>query len=361
LAIQSLVHHERSSSVHGAHVHFTQGKKSLARLVVYKDKLTQNYLQISTRCNHAGLSLLPVLKEGVVRRELLNPFFEAGLTRLGLAHYPAFLNSIPDGIEQVLLYLTPWSDLDSVVRSYGISLQSDLQTLKRLAAAAAHLQKKHKVLLVAEVGDQREGIPLEEIQAVGKQIKERYASNLDLAGIAANFACLSDRLPGEKIFEELASCMRSMADCFSGDRPILSVGGSDVLEWVENGNVLPPQVTEIRCGTAVLLGTYPFHDIPVPGANTDAIILESDVLECRRKYGRLRAVVDFGTLDTSPADVKAPYAGMVFKGASSGYTVFDVTDCAEPLSTGRHISFLLNYRSLGRAFLSPRLSMKICN
>jgi len=331
----------------------------LARLVAYKDKLIQNYSRIRNCCNTAGRSLLPVLKEGVVRKELLDLFFEAGLTRLGLAHYPAFQNSIPAGIEQVLLYLTPWSDLDSVVRSYSISLQSDLETLKRLAEAAAHLQKKHNVLLVAEVGDQREGIPLEEIHDVGKQIKERYASNLELAGIAANFACLSDRLPGKKIFDDLASCMNSMAECFSVDHPILSVGGSDVLEWVENGNILPLEVTEIRCGTAVLLGTYPFHSIPVPGTNTDAIILEAEVLECRHKYGRLRAVVDFGTLDTSPEDVKAPFEGIRFKGASSGYTVFDVTDCPERLSTGRHMSFLLNYRSLGRAFLSPKLSMKI--
>ncbi|MFO8091172.1 MAG: alanine racemase, partial [Desulfatiglandaceae bacterium] len=221
-------------------------------------------------------------------------------------------------------------------------------------------QKKHKVLLVAEVGDQREGIPVDEIHDVGKQIKERYSSNLALAGIAANFACLSDRLPGKKTFDELASCMNSMAECFSGDDPILSVGGSDVLEWVENGNTLPPEVTEIRCGTAILLGTYPFHDMPVAGANTDAIILEGEVLECRQKYDRLRAVVDFGTLDTSPEDVRTPFGGIIFKGASSGYTVFDVTDCPERLSTGRHISFLLNYRSLGRAFLSPKLSMKIC-
>jgi predicted amino acid racemase len=154
--------------------------------------------------------------------------------------------------------------------------------------------------------------------------------------------------------------MKSMAECFMEDHPILSVGGSDVLEWVENGNNLPPEVTEIRCGTAVLLGTYPFNNLPVPGTNSDAIMLEAEVLECRYKYGRLRAVVDFGTLDTSPEDVRAPFDGMAFKGASSGYTVFDVTDCPERLSTGRHISFLLNYRSLGRAFLSPKLSMKIC-
>ncbi|MFO8090879.1 MAG: alanine racemase, partial [Desulfatiglandaceae bacterium] len=207
----------------------------MAHLVVYKDKLTQNYSQIWNRCNNAGLSLLPVLKEAVVRKELLDHFFEAGLSRLGLAHYPVFQNSIPDEIEQVLLYLTPWSDLDSVIRSYGISLQSDLETLKRLAGAAAHLQKKHKVLLVAEVGDQREGIPVDEIHDVGKQIKERYSSNLELAGIAANFACLSNRLPGKKTFDDLASCMNSMAKCFSVDDPILSVGGSDVLEWVDNG------------------------------------------------------------------------------------------------------------------------------
>jgi predicted amino acid racemase len=161
----------------------------LAGLVVYKNKLAQNYSRIWNRCNTSGLSLLTVLKEGIVRKELLDPFFEAGLTRLGLAHYPAFRNSIPVGIEQVLLYLTPWSDLNSVVRSYSISLQSDLETLKRLAESAAHLGIRHNVLLVAEVGDQREGIPLEEIHDVGKQIKKRFSPNLQLAGIAANFAC----------------------------------------------------------------------------------------------------------------------------------------------------------------------------
>jgi ornithine racemase len=333
--------------------------KFMARLVVDREKISGNYEQVLNRCNCAEVSLLTVFKEGIVRKRLLDHFFQMGLTRLGLAHYPAFSHSIPDGVEKVLLYLTPWSDLDAVVSSYDISLQSDPDTLNLLAGAAVRAGKRHKVLLVAEVGDEREGSPIEEMYSLALLIKKHHSASLDLAGIAANFACLSDCLPDSEIFTRLASCKNELMSCFHQDVPILSVGGSDVLQWLDQGNNLPPEVTEIRCGTAVHLGTYPYSDTPIAGANTDAIVLETEVLEFRKKHGRLRAVMDFGMLDTSPQDVKPPFEGMVFKGASSGYSVFDVTNCPERISTGRHIVFSLNHRSLSRAFLSPKLSLKI--
>lgn len=331
----------------------------MAHLIVDTDKISKNYIEVLNRCENARVSLLTVLKEGVARTELLEHFFLLGLNRLGLAHYPTFPDSIPDGVEKVLLYLTPWSDLDAVVCSYDVSVQSDPDTLRRLADAAERRNKKHRVLLVVEVGDHREGSSIEEAYELGVLIVEDCASSLELYGIAANFACLNDCMPSSRTLLQLADCRNSMESSFKRHLPILSVGGSDVLEWLAGGNSLPPEVTEIRCGTAVLLGTYPHSGLPVENARTDAITLEAEVLECRRKNGRLRAVMDFGTLDTSPQDVKVPFEGMDFAGASSGYTVFDVTECPESFSTGMHVTFLLNYRSLSRAFLSPKLPMKI--
>lgn len=353
------MHHGRPISRPWCTFQAYTGTEPVAHLVIDSNKIYENYMQVLNRCSSAGVSLLTVFKEGVVRKELLDHFFQMGLTRLGLAHYAAFPHSIPDGIEKVLLYLTPWSELDTVVRSYDISLQSDPDTLKRLAGAADSIGKRHKVLLVAEVGDQREGAPIGEIHDLGSLIVKRYASSLELAGIAANFACVSSCLPSDEILEQLASCINSMSECFDREIPMLSIGGSDVLQWLDEGNAMPPEVTEIRCGTAVLLGTYPFSDNPIAGSNTDAITLEAEVLECRNKHGRLRAVMDFGTLDTSPQDVNVLFDGMNFEGTSSGYTIFDVTDCPVRISTGMHLSFLLNYRSLSRAFLSPKLSMKV--
>lgn len=330
----------------------------MAHLLVDKGKVSENYSRVLSRCGNARVSLLTVLKEGVARRQLLEHFFQAGLTRVGLAHYPAFPCSIPNGVEKVLLYLTPWSDLEAVVCNYDMSLQSDPETLKRLADAAERVQKKHRVLLVVEVGDQREGSSIEEAYEMGMLIEKNHASSLDLYGIAANFACLNDCLPSSETLLQLAACKNGMEKSFQRPLPILSVGGSDVLQWLAEGNALPPEVTEIRCGTAILLGTYPHSDTTLPDAHADAITLEAEVLECRKKNGRLRAVMDFGTLDTSPQDVKLPFEGMVFAGASSGYTVFDVTDCPGSFSTGTHVSFLLNFRSLSRAFLSPKLPMR---
>lgn len=331
----------------------------MAHLVVDKKKISENVSQILDRCHKAGVSLLTVFKEGTIRRRLLEVLFEAGVDRLGVAHYPNPAYRIPRQVEKILLYLTPWSALDEIVSSYDMSFQSDPDTVERLAVAAARQKVRHRVLLVAEAGDLRDGLPMEELCDLAAKVAKRHSPNIEISGIAANFACLNDSLPTKEIFIKLVECTNSLKERLKTDNPVLSVGGSDVLEWIDRGNRLPTEVTEIRCGTAVLLGTYPYSDNPIPGTNTDTITLEAEVLECRVKQGRVRAVMDFGTLDTSPEDVRIPLEGMSFEGASSGYTVFDVTECKAPVKTGMHLSFRLNYHSLSRAFLSPKLTMKI--
>ena len=138
----------------------------------------------------------------------------------------------------------------------------------------------------------------------------------------------------------------------------ISAGGTDILELAAT-SPLPEYVTEIRCGTGIMLGVYPLSNRPIPGAQQDTFRLEATVLECRVKDGRKRALLDFGHFHTHCASLVAPFPGMDFAGASAAYCVYDVDECEYDIREGQTLSFGLNFHSLACALVSRALPLEI--
>ena len=77
-----------------------------------------------------------------------------------------------------------------MVQFCDVSVNSELETLKALNQQAIQLKKKHKVILMVDLGDLREGYFKEEHLAEAINYAKQ-AKGLDLYGLGTNLTCFS--------------------------------------------------------------------------------------------------------------------------------------------------------------------------
>ena len=81
-------------------------------------------------------------------------------------------------------------DAEEIVHASDISLESEIKTILALEKAAAKLGKMHRVILMIDLGDLREGIffrDYDEIFEAASTIK--CSPHLELYGIGTNLTC----------------------------------------------------------------------------------------------------------------------------------------------------------------------------
>ena len=314
-------------------------------LVVDVRAIRHNLKLMRQSCEEAGAECLFVFKEAGVRPELLNCLLAGGIvSRLGVNCFGR-LPVLPPGVQLHQIYLAGDSRLSDIVHA-DVVYQTGIRSIRRLAEAAEACNVRTDVMLVVETGDGRDGIEPDGLLPVAREVLSH--PSLRLRGLATNFACVGTEAPTIEALRRLLDCRERLERTLGQTLPEVSVGGSDVLELAAK-TPLPEGITEIRCGTAVHLGIYPLSGVPVPGARRRAMFLRGQILECSWKKGRRQAILDFGALHTAPEKLFPDMPGMVLRGISSGYSLYDVTDCPEPVEDGMFCTFGLHFVSLARA------------
>ena len=130
-------------------------------------------------------------------------------------------------------------------------------------------------MIQVETGDRREGVPGSEVVAMTDFVRDD--PRLSLAGLATNYACF---LGGPRGYVVPSWPSRPPARLRrAGVRVRVSAGNSSVLPLVLAGTALPPEMTELRCGEALLLGQDALFSRPLPGCRQDAVRVRAQVLE----------------------------------------------------------------------------------
>ena len=100
------------------------------------------------------------------------------------------------GKQSVLLRLPMMSEIEDVVKYADISFNSEMVTIEALNAEAVRQGKTHKVVLMVDLGDLREGIFFrneDEIIETARKINEM--SNVELYGMGTNLTCYGAIIP----------------------------------------------------------------------------------------------------------------------------------------------------------------------
>ncbi len=318
-------------------------------LIARPDAIRHNLALLKSLCLAAGARLMPVLKEAPLHPDLTHALFsDAQVNCLGVIAWPG--HSLPRlaGMAFHHIYSPPPALMPAAGGHDAVYAGSSYSLLELRNACHGRLPA---LRIPLETGDCRDGASPEELPALCHKAR---ALGFTVLGLSANFACISPIPPTPETMRIAARTLENIQS-FIPDATI-SVGGTDILEYAKHHH-LPAGVDEIRCGTGMMLGVYPLSAAPIPGARRDTFRLEARVLECRRKQGRLLALLDAGIFHTAMECTNPEIPGLRFAGASSAYSVFDATASQERIEEGMPLSFSLDYRSLARALSSQALPL----
>ncbi|MDR0909092.1 MAG: alanine/ornithine racemase family PLP-dependent enzyme [Spirochaetaceae bacterium] len=351
------------------------------RLVINLDKLNYNLETLSKSVHKAGCSLMIVTKSFCADKNIVN--------MLEQSPYVDFLadsrikNSAPPRLRvkpQVLLRLPQMCEIEDVIRYTDISLNSELATLQALSDEAIRQQKTHKVILMIDLGDLREGIfydgnnsyqgsdkILSTVEAIQKM------PGIEFYGIGTNLTCYGGVIPSIDNLLELCDVADMLKARCGVDCKIISGGNSSSYYLIEEG-ALPPKINNLRLGESFVLGNDTANAHPIDGLHHDAITLEAQIIELQTKpslpigertfdaFGGLdaiedkgpmrRAILAIGKQDVDPDFIKASDPNIEVLHASSDHLILDVTQSKEHYKVGDIISFTLGYSALLRLFTS---------
>ena len=341
-----------------------------SELLIRKQRLFENARIMRQRCEQHGIALALVTKMLACQPKLVAELVEkSGVRCICEAHVENLRAYREIPVEKWMIRLPQPHEAQEIVQVADCSLNSQPQTLRALSAAAQAAGKTHRVLLLVELGDLREGVMEGELAAL-----IAYAQSLPglaVAGIAANLSCFGGIVPDERNMADLQRIVQQARQGFGG-LEIVSGGNSTSYGMMMQGR-LPACINSLRMGESVLLGNVPCYDVPVPGLHSDVFELRATVVESLQKPGvpwgaapglthalpgakdegvRKRALCAIGFQDTDPQGLAPIEAGVRVLGASSDYTVLDTTECAAPCDTGDTVRFHMTYDACVRAMAS---------
>jgi predicted amino acid racemase len=219
----------------------------------------------------------------------------------------------------------------------------------------------HRVMLQVDTGDRREGVPPEGVLGLAQRIVAE--PRLALEGVGTNYACFEGGPQGIRAsVEAVAQAARTLRE---GGLPVRRVsGGNSSLLWLlARGEELPAEVTELRCGEALLMGHDALYYELLPGCCADACVIRAEVVE---EYTRptaegpaRRLLLSVGRQDLSTAAVKFVEPGLREIGRSSDYLVVEAEATSRKMPIGAMVEMIPGYEALVAAWASPFVETRI--
>jgi ornithine racemase len=298
-----------------------------------------------------------------------------GATALGDSRHLNLWNLRRVGI-RAPLWLLRSAEPELALETVGaadVSLNCELETIKALNTAATRLGDVHRVVIMVDVGDLREGVLPDELFPLLKEVKE--LRHIRVEGLGTNLTCYGTVVPTSENLGELVGLVRG-AEEIIGHRLLVSGGNSSNLPLALAGD-MPSEVDNLRIGESILLGMDTLSRKQLlQSLRVDAFIVRAPVVECRVKpsmprgvlnsqdaFGnpavfhdrgrRRRAICAIGRQDARPEGLRPVDPRVEVLGASSDHLILDVEALERPPRLGEAISFVPDYAAALQLFTSP--------
>ncbi|MBN2360983.1 MAG: alanine racemase, partial [Deltaproteobacteria bacterium] len=284
--------------------------------------------------------------------------------------------AVPEpGLESWYLRVPNLASIGEVARRSGISLNSETRTIEALNAEAARHGQTHRIIIMIELGDLREGILPGSLIRFYEQVFE--LPHIAVVGIGSNFGCISGQVPTVDQYMQLVLYRELLELKFGHKLPFISAGSSVSLPMLLDKQ-LPKSINHFRIGESLFLGNNLISGAPLPGLRTDTVVLETEIVEIKQKslvsvgpggsvapfsveehaeimpgQRGYRVLVNVGQLDTDVAGMRPEDPSFQVAGASSDITVLNVGEDPGDLMVGGTIRFQLNYAALLRLMSGP--------
>lgn len=343
------------------------------RLTIDTKKIEDNSRWVCGRARKAGIAVTGIIKNACGLPAAAEAMLRGGVTAIGDARIQNLTGLSDLSCEKWLIRMPMISEADATVRYADLSLNSELDTVLALDAAAGRIGKRHGVVLMADLGDLREGYfeAGDLYQSVEKILS---LPSVDFRGIGANLSCTGAIVPTVATYEKLGALSRGITQRFGVPCAIMSGGASSTFFMIQDGTI-PACINNLRIGELILYGTDVSNHLVYPELHHDAFVLEAEIIEVKDKpsmpIGRIgrdafgnipvfedkgirrRAICALGKQDTDPEGLFPMDAGVEIIAASSDHLIVDLTEAREAFQTGDLLRFRPNYVGGLHANTSP--------
>lgn len=350
-------------------------KRGYPRLVVDLNKLYHNIEVVKNKCAETGAEIAGVIKGCTGLVPCARQFERAGVKYLASSRIEQLARLKENGFRTPLLMvrIPMLSETEDIVRYCDCSLNSEMAVLNALNEQAGLQNKIHKVILMADCGDLREGWwDKGEMVRDALRVEEQLA-NLHLEGVGFNVGCYGSVMATPDKLEELIHVAEDIEGAIGRELEIISGGATGSFMRVMDGD-LPERINMLRIGEGILLA----YDLPVlygydsGDLYRDVFTLRAEVIEVKDKpshpvgkigydaFGhqiryedrgiRRRALLGLGKCDYGdPAELLPRMQGLQILGASSDHTILDIQDVVRrgiEIRVGDILEFDLKYATI---------------
>jgi predicted amino acid racemase len=336
------------------------------KLIIDLKKLRENLDWLTGECHSIGIKVAVVTKVfcadpeicAVIEESDADGFADSRLQNLKIieTHKP-----------KQLLRIAMQSEAEDVVRFADISMQSGIETIRMLGAAAEKLRKKHKIILMIDMGDLREGIFFRNEGRIFETAEAIIAEPwLEFFGVGVNLTCYGGIIPDEENVGGLVKFADLLREKYNIPLPIVSGGNSSMMTMLKEHRI-PKGVTQLRLGESFVLGNNTETGLPMDELNTDCFVLEAELVEVQPKPSKpigtsglnafgervtfedrgpmLRGILAIGRQDVNPDGLTPIDPGVEIIGASSDHLLVNLNRSPN-YNVGDTIRFIPDYGAL---------------
>ena len=293
------------------------------------------------------------------------------------------IKSIKSNIETIYIKPPAKRSIVSVVKYADISMNTEFETIKLLSDEAKRQNKMHKIIIMIELGELREGLMGEDFIAFYESVFK--LTNIQVVGIGANLTCLYGVLPNHDKLIQLSLYEQLIEAKFNRQIKYVS-GGSSVTIPLIFQTLLPKGINHFRVGETLFLGTDVYNNTKFKKMHSDVFSLYAEIIELIEKsvvpMGEMgtnvegesyefdqnnigetsyRAIIDLGLLDVETDHIELVDRSLNLAGASSDMIVIDLDKNKKKYKVGDLIEFKLDYMGILRIMNSKYIDKKIKN
>lgn len=336
-------------------------------------QLVYNNAQILHRlCLEKGIEPTAVIKGFNGIDCITEAIVRAGYRCLASSRIP-HLKAVKDRgyeVETLALRIPMLSEVEKLVAYCDISLNSELQTLRAIEAEAACQGKVHKVILMRDLGDLREGLIDRARFYEVATIIEQELPHVLLYGVGANLTCYGSVIPTTKNLSELVKDAFEVEQRISRKLDVVSGGSTSSLPLLIKGG-MPQGVNNLRIGEALVVpcDLLDYWQCNVPGLSNATMVLKAEIIEIgekptkpigkrgvnwmgtKQEYEdkgiRRRVLLAIGIFDVGDYEKLIPVdPGVTLLGSSSDHLIADIQESKQAYMLGDTVAFRLRYKSM---------------
>ncbi|MCF8225871.1 MAG: alanine racemase [Bacteroidales bacterium] len=291
------------------------------------------------------------------------------------------IKSLKPDIETIYIKPPAKRAIKSVVQYADISVNTEINTIKLLSEEAQRQNKKHKILIMIELGELREGVMGEDFMAFYEVVFR--LKNIEVIGIGANLTCLYGVLPNHDKLIQLCLYEQLVEAKFNRHIPFVSGGSSVTIPLIFQG-LLPEGINHFRVGETLFLGTDLYNNSTIDKMNPDVFSLFAEIIELIEKpqvpIGEMgqnvegssfefdqknagkrsfRAIVDIGLLDVEESHIELVDKDINMVGGSSDMFVIDLGNNEKNYKVGDLLEFKMDYMGVLRTINSKYIDKRV--